>query len=532
MIQKLEDFLVKYPGRVFFLLIILSLAPFFINLGLLPLFADEPTRANVALEMILSDNFSVPTIGAEYYYNKPPLYNWILAGFYLLTGTYSEFITRLPAIIPMFLFAISIFYAVAYFLKDKRIASLSSILFLVNGRMLIYDSMLGHIDIFYSWLTFCSFMLIFYFLQQKKWFLLFFISYIITALTFLAKGLPSIVFQGLTLIVILFYSKNLKKLFSWQHILSGITCLLIIGAYFYNYYQFNPNLEGYLSTIWDQSSKRTATEFGFVKSLIHVITFPFEHIGHVFPASLLLLFCFHKDFIKGIKQKPFLTFISLVFLANIWVYWLSPLTRPRYLMMLYPLVFILWSHAYYSYREKLSKTNQVFNKIILFLALAVSISIPNAFWFDLQEIVPFLSAKIIFLFILSSLITYLIWKLKESKIIAFIGLLLVLRLAFSWLVLPFRLNHSENTYYRAAAIEMGTIVGDKPFYFYQYHPEETGIPFHDRLIFYIQKTRMKQVKFTENDAKPGYYFTFDRDLKNPDAILIKSYQNLKLFQIK
>jgi energy-coupling factor transporter transmembrane protein EcfT len=201
-------------------------------------------------------------------------------------------------------------------------------------------------------------------------------------------------------------------------------------------------------------------------------------------------------------------------------------------MMLYPLVFILWSHAYYSYREKLSKTNQVFNKIILFLALAVSISIPNAFWFDLQEIVPFLSAKIIFLFILSSLISYLIWKLKESKIIAFIGLLLVLRLAFSWLVLPFRLNHSENTYYRAAAIEMGTIVGDKPFYFYQYHPEETGIPFHDRLIFYIQKTRMKQVKFTENDAKPGYYFTFDRDLKNPDAILIKSYQNLKLFQIK
>jgi hypothetical protein len=43
---------------------------------------------------------------------------------------------------------------------------------------------------------------------------------------------------------------------------------------------------------------------------------------------------------------------------------------------------------------------------------------------------------------------------------------------------------------------------------------------------------MKQVKFTENDAKPGYYFTFDRNLKNPDAILIKSYQNLKLFQIK
>ena len=43
---------------------------------------------------------------------------------------------------------------------------------------------------------------------------------------------------------------------------------------------------------------------------------------------------------------------------------------------------------------------------------------------------------------------------------------------------------------------------------------------------------MKQVKFIEDDAKPGYYFTFDRDLKNRNAQLIKSYKNLKLFQIK
>jgi 4-amino-4-deoxy-L-arabinose transferase-like glycosyltransferase len=532
MIQKLEDFIIKYPEKVFFILLILSVPAYFINLGLLPLFADESTRANVALEMILSNNFSVPTIGAEYYYNKPPLYNWILAGFYLLSGSYSEFITRLPAIIPMYLFAISMYYSVAYFLKDKRIAGLSAILFLVNGRMLIYDSMLGHIDIFYSWLTFCSFMLIFYFLQQKKWFLLFLSSYIITALTFLAKGMPSIVFQGLTLIVVLVYTKNFKKLFSWQHILSGLICLIIIGAYFYNYYQFNPNLEGYLSTIWNQSSKRTATEFGFIKSLIHVIKFPFEHAGHLFPASLLLLFCFNKNFILGIKQNPFLTFISLVFLANIWVYWLSPLTRPRYLMMLYPLLFILWSHAYYMYRERLPKINSILNKTMFFIALTVSIGIPAAFLFDLQGIVPYLTIKIIFLLSSGLFLTFLIWNLKSTKIIGFISLLLVVKLAFTWLVLPYRLNHSENSYYRSAAIEMGNIAGKQPFYFYQYHPNEAEIPFHDRLIFYIQKTRMKQVKFTENDAKPGYYFTFDRNLKNPDAIIIKSYQNLKLFQIK
>ena len=532
MIQKLENFLIKYPGQTFFLFIILSVPPFLINLGLLPLFADEPTRANVALEMIISKNFSVPTVGAEYYYNKPPLYNWILAGFYLLTGNHSEFTTRLPAIIPMFLYAISIYMSVNHFLKDKRIAALSGILFLVNGRMLIYDSMIGHIDIFYSWMTFISFMLIYYFLQSKNWFLLFLISYVITAITFLSKGLPSIVFQGFTLISVLAYTKNLKKLFSWQHIVSGLVCLLIIGSYFYNYYQFNPNLEGYFSTIWDQSSKRTATEFGLTQSLIHIIQFPFEHAGHLFPASLFLLFCFHKDFIAGIKQNPFLTFISIVFIANIWVYWLSPITRPRYLMMLYPLLFILWSHAYYIYRDRIPVMNKIFNQILLILALAVCISIPSAFLFDLQGIVNYLNIKIIFLLIISILITFLIWRLKTSKIIAFITLLLVVRLAFSWFVLPHRLVNMEDNYFRTAAVEMGTITRGESLYFYQYHPSETDIPFHDKLIFYMQKTRMEQVKFIEDDAKPGYYFTFDRDLKNPDAILIKTYQNLKLFQIK
>ncbi|MFA6944430.1 MAG: hypothetical protein WC220_00895 [Pedobacter sp.] len=532
MMQKLENFLTKHPGASFTFLLFLSAPAFFTNLGMLPLFADEPTRANVALEMILSNNYSVPTIGAEYYYNKPPFYNWMLAGIYRLTGNYSEFTTRLPAIIPMLLFAVTIYFSVSCFLKDKRMAALSGILFLFNGRMLIYDSMLGHIDIFYSWLTFSSFMLIFYFLQKKNWFWLFLISYLITAITFLCKGMPSIVFQGFTLIAVLAYTKNFKRLFGWQHLLSGLVCLLIIGAYFLNYYQYNPNLQGYFSTIWDQSSKRTATESGLFQSLIHLIIFPFEHAGHLFPASLLLLFCFHRDFIAGIKQNPFLTFISIVFLANIWVYWLSPQTRPRYLMMLYPLLFIIWSHAYFTYRDRLPGTTAFFNKLMLLLAIAVSLCIPAALFFDLQHYVPFLLPKVIVLTLTGGLISYTIFQLKTGKLFAFIALLIMVRLAFSWFVIPHRLEHLEDRYYRDAAIEIGNISKKQAFFLYQYHPSELDIPHHDRLIFYIQRTRMKQVKFTEDDTKPGYYFTFDRDLNNPKATLVRTYRNLKLYQVK
>ncbi|WP_411272850.1 ArnT family glycosyltransferase [Daejeonella sp.] len=530
--QKLEKFLTLYPEKAFFILLLFALPAFFTNLGLLPLFADEPTRANVALEMILSGNYAVPTIGGEYYYNKPPLYNWILAAFYQLTGSYSEFVTRLPAIIPMFLFAITIFYSISYFIKDRQVALISAMLFLLNGRMLIYDSMLGHIDIFYSWLTFGSFMLIFYFYKREKWFWLFFISYLITALTFLCKGLPSLVFQGLTLIALLGYTQNLLKLLSWQHILSGILCVLIIGAYFLNYYQFNPNLEGYLSTIWNQSSKRTAAEFGLVPTILHMISFPFEHIGHLFPASILLLFCFHKDFIPGIKNNPFLKYVAIIFLANIWVYWLSPQTRPRYLLMLYPLLFILWSHAYSIYRDRLPKINKVFGNILLVLSILVTFAVPGALLFDLSIYVPYLELKAIVVFLTCILFTWLIYRFQTHKLLGFMGLLLAVRLAFSFFVLPHRAHHKIENKYKDAAIEMGSISKGKSFYFYQYHPDEANIPFHDRLIFYIERTRMQKVKFTEDKTKPGYYFTFDRDLNDPDALLIKNYQNLKLYEVK
>ncbi len=539
--QKIEAYISEHPARTLYFLLFCAAVSIFTNLGLLALFADEPTRANVALEMILSGNYSVPTVGGEYYYNKPPFYNWLLALVYLVTGSFSEFATRLPAIIPLLFYAATIYYSVAYFLKNKHIALLSGILMIVNGRMLIYDSMLGHIDILYSWITYISFILIFYFYQKGQWFNLFFWSYLLTAIAFLCKGMPSIVFQGFTLLAFLTCTKNLKKLFGWQHILCGLICVGIIGAYFLNYSRFNPNLEEYFSTIWDQSSRRTAVKTGFWSSVKHIFAFPFEHLGHLFPASLLVLFCFHKDFIPGIRKNPFLLFISVVFVANIWVYWLSPETRPRYLFMLYPILFIISAHAYYTYREELSRINKAFEFILLASGILICLSVFAAgFVGGLAEYVNYLWLKIIVIFILSVGCTWMIYRFKEHKIIASIVLLFVIRLAFSWFIITHRHHNLISTAYREDAIEMGKLAGNKDFYFYQYRPAEAMIPFHDRMIFYIQSTRLKKVKFTETDTKPGYYLTFDRDLDNPAARLIKTIparqagnaDQLKLFEVK
>jgi 4-amino-4-deoxy-L-arabinose transferase-like glycosyltransferase len=531
--QKFDGYLKANPGKVFFLLLLLAIPAFFTNLGLQPLFGDEPTRANVAMEMILSHNYAVPKIGGEYYYNKPPLYNWVLASFYLVSGSFSEFVTRLPALLSLFLFAIVIYYSVAYFLKDKRIAALSGLLSLLYNRMITYDSMLGHIDILYSCLVYISFMSIFYFYQKRQWLNLFLISYIITAITFLMKGLPSLVFQGLTITTLLIYTKNLKKIFSRQHIISGIICLSIIGLYFYIYSLYNNNLSAYFSTIWNQSSQRTAVRSNLKETIEYILIFPFDQLWQLFPASLLILFWFNKNFTAGIKSNPFLKYVSLTFLINILVYWLSPGTIPRYLIMLYPLFLIIGSHAYYSYRDQLPVASKIFGFFLLIACTLITLFIPAAFFAGLENYVKALPSKIIIIFVSCAFLSWSIYKSSSQKIIYLLIFMLVLRQAFSWFVLPYRYEENDYKMQKSFAEEAGKLSNGQPFYLYQYHPEVLSLPLHHKFIFYIERARMQPVNFIETDSLPGYYFSFDRDLQNPAATLIRIYKNdLKLFKVE
>ena len=129
------------PGRYRYLvwIILLLLIPaLFINLGLSLLITDEATRGVVSFEMIQRGKLLVPTIHGEHYYNKPPLYNWVLLGFFNLFKQYSEFVLRLPSVISLLLFGLVIYLTTRKEL-GARVAFLSSLLFISCGRILFYD---------------------------------------------------------------------------------------------------------------------------------------------------------------------------------------------------------------------------------------------------------------------------------------------------------------------------------------------------------------------------------------------------------
>ena len=336
----------KPPMWVWVIGLVLLFPALLINLGLLTHIDDEAIRALVALEMKYSGNWITPTLLGTYYYNKPPLFNWILAVFFEIAGSHHEFISRLVTVVALMGYGYTIYY---FFQKyyTKSIGFLTAFVTITCGRILFWDSILGLIDITFSWVMFSLFMTVYLLFEKRQFLFLFLMTYFLTAIGFMLKGLPALVFQAITLLTYFTYRKHWRLLFSWKHIIGILFLFTLIGLYYFGYQQYN-SLDKVFVTLFTESSKRTAVRFGLWPTLIHFVSFPFEMVYHFLPWSLLIIYLFQKEAIKKIRQDPFAQFLGLTFISNILVYWTSPEVYPRYLLMLAPLIFgfLLILHQY------------------------------------------------------------------------------------------------------------------------------------------------------------------------------------------
>lgn len=522
-----ENEYVLYVGAALLLIPI-----YLLNLGQGAIAMDEPTRALVALEMMFSGNYITPTIFGDFYYNKPPFYNWILVTLFTLTGDESEWMIRLPAVISLFLFGWSI-YRIMKPHAGWQASALAAFMFITCGRMLTLSSMIGHIDIFYSWLTFLNFMLIYHFFQQENWWALFLLSYLITAITFLCKGLPSIVFQGITLLTVFSYRKKFWKLFSVQHITSGLLFLGILGLYFWAYSQYN-SLETYFPTLWNESSKRTLIEKSHWETIIHIFTFPFETLMHLLPWSLLVIFCFQKRFWKRVWNSPFFTYCIWITGTNIIIYWLSPETHPRYLFMLYPMLFTLMAVAYFEFSNHMAWGKKLLEGLFLFgsgvVALAVwtipfleNIQSKTTFLDSIQEIhviseLPHANLKMVFLFVVLAVSIWLFTQLPKQRMIMFVIILLWVRLGFNWYIVMHRALTGQIAQYRLHGIHVAQLTADEPLYLME------GYIFNHDLTYYISRERQKILPKSSTIEPNTFYICADHLLKGKSYVLYHKFE--------
>ncbi len=528
--QPIINYLKANPG-FFYLFCVAMLFPALLwHLGYLAINfpTDEPTRAIVALEMIISGNYFTPTINGEFYYNKPPLYNWIIAAFFK-TFNYSEFILRLPVIIGLLLFGLSIFLFVKKELGLKQ-GFIVAMLFITSGRILFWDSFLGLIDITFSCLVYTSFMAIYFLHKKQKYLALFLVSYLLTAITFLMKGLPSLVFQAITLLTFFTYKKEFMKLLSWKHFAGIGLFVLIVGSYYFVYAKYN-SLDNVFTTLFSESEKRTIINYGWKRFITHLFTFPFEMFYHFFPWSILGIFFFSRKFYSIVKSNDFLWYNFLIFIFNILIYWTSPETYPRYIFMLFPPIFTVLVYMFFRddmLKGKRSVIIEYFLGGVMVLGMVAAIVLPflkQTGWIDKALL------KGLIMLIITLLLFFFYIRIKEQRLVIFAAAMLMFRIGFDWFIIPPR--HQDFQEHKEGALMAAKVTDGHKLYIYRDSETEHATS------FYISQAKMQilEHKF-EGFNSTDYYYLDPRQLP-PEAYetiydfkLYRHDQPMKIVKLK
>jgi len=494
------------PNFYYVLFAVLLIPALLINLGVHHMFihTDESRRALVALEMILSDQYIAPTLNGEFYYNKPPLYNWIMALSFKLFGSYSNFAVRFPVVVAIIAFGIAIYRFIAP-VKGKAFAWLVIIATITSGRILFYDSFLGLIDVAFSVLIFINFMLFYTLGRQGASLKLFAVSYFLMAVAYLMKGLPPVVFQFFTLVAWAVFMRDWKLLFHRTHFLGVLFFILPVGLYYYFYLQINPgSAENLFTTVFSESSKRTVTDHSWLDNLKAIFLFPLENMYHFAPWTLLVFILFAKGTWRKLWADDFSRFAILVFGLNILVYWTSPGVHPRYLFMFLPLFFAVLFQAM---SQAGGRFERVLQRVVFVVMLLVLATPAVAMIYANDAGISAFQIKLIVTFAGMLLICALYLRRPAFRWLILGIFLLVLRIGFDWVMLPNR--DARGRGYQADAEKVASVVGDEPVYLLG--PNYT----HDATSFVISRAR-DQILSVSDSAKADTFYIVHESYFNPE----------------
>jgi len=486
-------------------LLLLGLA---LNMGNHPLYHEEPRRAMVAWEMMQNGNWFAPTIMGEYYYKKPPLFNWMLALNFTLFGV-NEWAARLLSPLSLLLMG-WLTYRVVKRYQGQQLAKITALLLLFSANILFYFTVTGgEIDLFFSLLMVLFFFNLFHRGQQQQWLAMYVGAYIFAALGFLTKAMPALAALGLTLPAYVWYFYGWRKLFHWAHFVGISVFLLLIGGFLYFHEQQNPNgVQALFMATWGDSAERTVAEKGIGKGLLHLLTFPVELWEYLLPGSILLIFSWWRGSLRQARKQPLIAFAMLVIVVNIPIYWLSPGTRSRYLYFFFPFFNLLFAYlATAAQRQESWQVQQFFRLLILIVSGLLGVAAIVLCFLPVFDGVPYLlfwmpsialAAGLLFFGLLKRL-----WGL--TPLAAMLLALALGKIGHSASVLPKKALDSSQQADKQDAKLIADKVGDAPLYVFG------GTRFSYTTLFYLQ-CRLGETLQRSTDLQPGQYFIVDRDL--------------------
>lgn len=209
-------------GAEFFCILFVALFIMFFQLGSYPLLdPDEPVYAQTPREMLAAGDLLSPRIYGDYWYDKPPMYYWLVAASSQIFGM-GEFAARFPSALFAVTGALFLFGSVSR-LFNVRIGFFSALVLLTSLEYFY----LGKAAVTDMTLNLCLMISLLSFIEKR--YLLF---YLFAALAVLTKGPIGLFFPGAIAFLYLLIMNRWSEL-PRMSIVPGILLFMVVAAPWY-----------------------------------------------------------------------------------------------------------------------------------------------------------------------------------------------------------------------------------------------------------------------------------------------------------
>lgn len=308
------------------LIILCSIALFFIHLDALWVNIMEARNFTSAREMLQDNNWLLTTLNGDPRYEKPPLPTWLTAISASIFGIKSLFGLRLPAAIITVVLLLSS-YKLALKTTTHKIYALTSTLILATSFYIVFSGRNGQWDIFtHGFMMLCIYNLYQLFTVNTKSYKFAFIAAVFFGCSFMSKGPVSLYALLLPFLIAYGVVYKYKKL---QHKIGPLVVFIVVSIVlsgWWHYYTYVNDPETVLAITQKETGNWTSYN---VRPFYYYWSFFTQSGVWTIPAFISLLYPYLKKsvFDKKGYQFTFLWTIAAVVLLSI-----IPEKKSRYLL--------------------------------------------------------------------------------------------------------------------------------------------------------------------------------------------------------
>jgi 4-amino-4-deoxy-L-arabinose transferase-like glycosyltransferase len=324
-------------------LLVLVVAAHFVRAGALPLRGEEPTRAQIAREMVVEKDWVVPREQGEPFGIRPPLQNWAIAASCLALGNWDPWAVRLHSLLAALLTTLMIYGYSRTFLS--RLGALTAAVAFATMADIFQMSRQAETEALFILLLSAA-LLLWHWGMTRRWTAgcTWSIGYGLMALAMLTKGVQAPCYFLGSIVVYLILTRQWRQLFSRAHLLGILVGAAVLLAWIIPYAQVMGWSSVPLVWLGDPAIRVNGgvRDWLLGETAVHLVKYPLEIVAGTLPWSLLLLLFLYHDCRRAIgaarEQVLFLVVCLAVAFPTCWI---PPAGQPRYFAPLYPCLAVL-----------------------------------------------------------------------------------------------------------------------------------------------------------------------------------------------